>query len=97
MRQSFQFGPFRLDVPNQCLWHKNSLGAEERITLTLKAFAILQCFAEHPGELVTQDDLLDAVWVDTHVQPDVLKRHVVDVRKILGDSPKEPRFTRHLG
>jgi hypothetical protein len=31
------------------------------------------------------------------VQPDVLKRHIVDVRKILGDSPKEPRFTRHLG
>jgi DNA-binding response OmpR family regulator len=55
MRQSFQFGPFRLDVPNQCLWHKDSLGAEERITLTPKAFAILQCFAERPGELVTQD------------------------------------------
>jgi DNA-binding winged helix-turn-helix (wHTH) protein len=97
MRQSFQFGPFRLDVPNQCLWHKDSLGAEERITLTPKAFAILQCFAERPGELVTQDDLLDAVWGDTHVQPDVLKRHIVDVRKILGDSPKEPRVTRHLG
>jgi hypothetical protein len=40
---------------------------------------------EHPGRLVTQDELLEALWPDTFVQPEVLKSHVRDIRTVLGD------------
>ena len=49
----------RLDATNQCVWR----GAKE-IRLTPKSYAVLCCLLEHPGQLVSKDDLLDAVWPD---------------------------------
>ena len=92
-----EFDPFRLDTINQCLWRRNDEGRsdssnEERILLTPKVFAILRYLVDHAGRLVTQDELLDAVWSDTHVQPEVLKRHIFEIRAILGDDPKNPTY-----
>jgi len=67
-----QFPPFRLDTVNQCLWRHRESGGDERILLKPKAFAILLYLVDHAGRLVTQNELLDAVWPDTHVQPEAL-------------------------
>ena len=91
-----EFPPFRLDTVNQCLWRREECGGEERILLKPKAFAILRYLVDHAGRLVTQDELLDAVWPDTHVQPEVLKRHMLDIRHELGDDAKNPRFIETL-
>ena len=91
-----EFPPFRLDTVNQCLWRRADCGDEERILLKPKAFAILRYLVDHAGRLVTQDELLDAVWSDTHVEPEVLKRHMFDIRNELGDDPKNPRFIETL-
>src|SRR5262245_33267408 len=48
------------------------------------------------GRLVTQAELLDALWPDTHVQPEVLKSQILDVRNALGDRPKSPHFIETL-
>jgi DNA-binding winged helix-turn-helix (wHTH) protein len=90
-----EFLPFRLDTVNQCLWRVDA-GNEERVRLTPKAFAVLRYLAEHSGRLVTQDELLNALWPDTFVQPEVLKSHILDVRGALGDSAKNPRFIETL-
>ena len=45
---------------------------------------------------MTQDELLQALWPDTFVQPEVLSRHVLDIRKALGDHPKNPLFVETL-
>src|ERR1700733_5219265 len=89
------FSPFRLDTVNQCLWRVDA-GNEERVRLTPKAFAVLRYLVEHAGRLVTQDELLNALWPDTFVQPEVLKSHILDVRGALGDSAKNPRFIETL-
>jgi len=91
-----EFPPFRLDTVNQCLWRRKDNGEEERILLRPKPFAVLRCLVDHAGRLVTQNELLDAVWSDTHVQPDVLKRHVLEVRNALGDDPRQPVFIETL-
>ncbi|MGO9231172.1 MAG: winged helix-turn-helix domain-containing protein [Bryobacteraceae bacterium] len=57
---------------NECLWRREDAGEDERVLLTPKAFAVLAYLIEHAGRLVTQDELLDAVWPDTFVQPEVL-------------------------
>src|SRR5271157_2302433 len=90
------FPPFRLDTINQCLWRRGEAGEEERILLTPKAFAVLRYLVEHAGRLVTQDELLDAVWPDTFVQPEVLKYQIADIRSTLGDDPKNPLFIETL-
>ena len=91
-----EFRPFRLDTVNQCLWRRSDTGEDERLLLKPTAHAILRYLVDHAGRLVTQDELLDAVWPDTNVQPDVLKRHVLEIRNALGDDPKHPVFIETL-
>jgi DNA-binding winged helix-turn-helix (wHTH) protein len=91
-----EFPPFRLDLVNQCLWRRRDAEDDERILLTPKAFAVLRYLVEHAGRLVTQDELLGAVWPDTFVQPEVLKYQIADIRSKLGDHPKHPLFIETL-
>src|SRR6266850_1895911 len=86
-----EFPPFRLDTVNQCLWHGDGL-AEERILLAPKAFAVLRYLVEHPGRLVTQGELFEALWAKTYVQPEVLKSHIAAIRAVLGDDARKPLF-----
>ena len=82
-----EFQPFRLDRENQCLWR----GAE-RIILAPKAFSMLEYLVQRAGRLVTHGELLEALWPDSFVQPDVLKSHILDIRHVLGDDAKKPKF-----
>src|SRR5208283_5217322 len=91
-----EFPPFGLDTVNQCLWRRRESGDNERIALAPKAFAVLQYLIKHAGRLVTQDELLDALWPDTFVQPEVLKSHILGIRRALGDRPKDPLFMETL-
>jgi DNA-binding winged helix-turn-helix (wHTH) protein len=85
-----------LDTANECLWRRRETTHDERVLLTPKAFAVLRCLVEHAGRLVTQEELLDAVWPGTYVQPEVLKSRIFEVRSALGDRPKTPRFIETL-
>jgi Tol biopolymer transport system component/DNA-binding winged helix-turn-helix (wHTH) protein len=57
-----------------------------------KAFDVLRFLLEHRERLVTKDELLDAVWHDTFVTPNVLTRIVAQLRKALGDDAQEARY-----
>src|SRR5215471_18555823 len=81
------FPPFRLDAADQSLWR-----GDQRVPLTPKAFAVLNYLVERAGRLVTQTELLQTLWPDTFVQPEVLKSQILDVRAALGDRPKDPLF-----
>src|ERR1700688_4650988 len=90
------FPPFKLDTLNQCLWRKTDSDADDRLLLTPKAYGVLKFLVDHSGCLVTQSELLEAVWPDVVVQPEVLKSQVLDLRRILGDDAKNPRFIETL-
>src|SRR6185436_20558364 len=62
------------------------------IRLNHKAFDVLRVLIERRGRLVSKDQLLDAVWPDTHVADGVLKVCMAEIRKALGDSATAPRF-----
>jgi len=64
-----EFRSFRRDTVNQCLWRHSDCGEDKRVPLEPKAFAILRYLVDHGGRLVTQDELLGAVWPDTHSNP----------------------------
>ncbi len=85
------FPPFRLDPVNQCLWRE-----DVRITLAPKTFAVLRYLVENPGRLITQEEMLGAVWPGTYVQPEILRKYILDIRKALGDPPKNPLFVETL-
>jgi pimeloyl-ACP methyl ester carboxylesterase/DNA-binding winged helix-turn-helix (wHTH) protein len=68
------------------------LRGDSAISLAPKPFALLHYLAARPGELVTKQTLLDALWPNVYVGDAVLKVTIRDVRKALGDDPKSPRF-----
>ena len=84
-----QFGCFQLDTKNECLWQNGV-----QMGLTPKPFAVLRYLVENPQRLVTHDELLDKLWPETYVQPQVLRTYVLELRKLLGDSVDSPRFIR---
>lgn len=85
--EQFCFGPFRCDPLNARVWN-----GEEAVALTPKAFNVLLYLLRHPGQLVNKEELLKAVWPETYVGEAVLKVSVGEIRKVLADDPKTPRF-----
>lgn len=83
---------FRIDLINLCLWRRSAAGADERLDLTPKTFDVLRHLVENTGRLVTHDELLTALWRNVHVQPEVLKSHILAIRNALGDNRASPRF-----
>ena len=57
-----------------------------------KAFAVLCHLARNAQKLVTKDELLDVVWGHRHVSESVLKTTINQLRTVLGDDPRAPRY-----
>jgi len=53
---------------------------------------VLLCLAEHAGEVVSIDDLLNQVWSEVIVAPDSVYQAVASLRRLLGDDPKQPTY-----
>jgi DNA-binding winged helix-turn-helix (wHTH) protein len=87
MTGTVEFGPFRLD-PDNALLRRGSQSLE----LPPKAFAVLCHLAQRPGQLVTKNDLLDAIWGHRHVSESVLKTAVNAIRGALTDDPRQPTY-----
>ncbi len=69
--------------------HRLLRGGRE-IPVEPKAFAVLLEFLSHPGQLLSRDQLLDAVWGHSYVTPATLNRLVAQLRKALADDSENP-------
>jgi len=81
------FGSFRLDTANHCLWRD-----AERVSITPKAYDVLCHLVVNSGRLVTPDEMLQAVWTDTYVNPEVFRKYIREIRRVLGDKRDDPQF-----
>jgi DNA-binding winged helix-turn-helix (wHTH) protein len=78
---------FETDRGNRCLWRGNV-----RLDVTPKAFDVLEFLRRNPDRLVSHDEILDAVWPNTFVQPEIVKTYVRTLRRLLDDNAQQPRF-----
>jgi len=87
------FGPFELDLRTGELRKEGS-----KIRLQEQPFQILAMLLEHPGEVVTREDLQSRLWSsDTFVDFDhSLNKAVNKLREALGDSAENPQFVETL-
>ena len=81
------FEPFQLDAVSFCLWR-----GRVRMRLSPKAFDILHYLVERADRLVAQDELLEALWPETHINPEGIRKYILEIRKVLGDRPNNPLF-----
>jgi DNA-binding winged helix-turn-helix (wHTH) protein len=51
---------------------------------------------ENPERLVPQEELLEKLWPETYVNPEVIRKYILEIRKVLGDRPDNPEFIETL-
>jgi TolB-like protein/DNA-binding winged helix-turn-helix (wHTH) protein/Flp pilus assembly protein TadD len=88
-----RFGAFEVDLRSGEL-HKHGV----KIKLHYQPFQVLTMLLEHPGEVVTREELQSKLWpFDTFVDFDVgLNSAVKKLRDALGDSAEIPRYVETL-
>jgi transcriptional activator of cad operon len=64
----------------------------ETVRVEARAMRLLLCLADHAGEVVSIDDLLEQVWTGVIVTPDSVYQAITSLRRLLGDDPKQPTY-----
>lgn len=83
------FEDYELDLMRGCLMHSG-----KELSLRYQSFQLLRYFVEHPGILITKDELTEAIWSDTSVTDNALVQCVTEIRRELNDDPHHPRFIK---
>src|SRR5262245_52783561 len=86
-QQFLRFGPYRLESAHGQLWRHTHM-----VKLPPKAVAVLWCLATQAGQVGTKEALLDTVWPETAVSEGVLTVCIGELRHVLGDDSRRPRY-----
>ena len=78
------FPPFRLDLDDERLWKDG-----KELHLRRKPFAILRYLVQHPRRLVTQHEIVEAVWGNIAMSESLLRTHMSELRRVLGEGTIE--------
>jgi PAS domain S-box-containing protein len=81
------FPPFRLDTAEERVWH-----GSRPVVLRPKSVALLRYLLDHPGQLLTKNVLLDAIWANTYVSDAVLPSCIREIKQALDDLASTPKF-----
>ena len=89
----YRFGDFELDLKSGELRQQG-----RKVKLQEQPFAILRMLLEHPGEVISKEELQNTVWpANTFVDFDHgLHAAIARVRDALADSAENPRFVETL-
>jgi TolB-like protein/DNA-binding winged helix-turn-helix (wHTH) protein/tetratricopeptide (TPR) repeat protein len=86
MAGQIQVGPWLVE-PSLSIVSRNGTA----VHLEPKVMEVLLCLAAHAGEVLPKEELLKAVWPDTFVTEDALKRCISELRRVFEDDAREPR------
>ena len=81
------FGPFVFDVSNQLLWR-----GDQEVPLPPRVVGVLGLLVARPGQVVSRQELIDAVWKDAFVSDTSLAEAISFLRQALGDDPQQPSY-----
>jgi len=68
----------------------------KRLSIEPKAMEVLVYLAQHPGEVLPKERIIQAVWPDTFIEDCALTTAISKLRKALGDDAKNPSFIETL-
>ncbi len=85
--KQFFFEDFAVDVERRVLLKQGKI-----VSLKPKTFDLLVVLVERRGEIISKNDLLDAVWVNQFVEEKNLSVHVAALRKVFGEGKNDNRF-----
>jgi len=80
------------DITIDTATHRVTVGGDE-VVLTLKEYALLECFLRRPGEVFTREELANQVWdFNALTLSNVLDVHMKNLRRKLSKSSNASRF-----
>jgi DNA-binding winged helix-turn-helix (wHTH) protein/tetratricopeptide (TPR) repeat protein len=82
VKRLYTFGPFCLDPAERIL-----LRESHTVPLTPKVFDTLIVLITNSGHIVSKDELIKRVWLDTFIDEGTLTRTVSRLRRALGEAP----------
>ena len=88
--RALTFGRYRLEPQG------GLMSGGRNVHLTPKALALLSFIADRPGEVVTKDQLFDAVWPEVNVGDAALVTCIQELRRALKDDARRPRYIETL-
>ncbi len=91
---SFELGSWRVEpLLHQLVRGEDARSAIPSITkhITPKTMEVLLVLADHAGQVVTRDNLLEAAWPQAHVREEVITRTISDLRSALEDDRRAPK------
>jgi len=84
----YVFEGFRLDAQRRVLFGADGTS----ISLTPRLFDSLLYFVERAGQLLTKEELMEALWPTVVVEEHNLNKTVSELRRLLGEKPGEHKF-----
>lgn len=88
---ALEIGDWRLVPSTHCLSR-----AEVAHRLPKRLVDLLVCLASRPGQTWSREALIEAVWSRRVVNDEVLSRAVAELRGLLGDDARDPRYIETL-
>ncbi len=83
-----QVRDLKLDPASRTAWQ-----GKRRLELTAKEFSILEYLMRHPGEVISQETLIEHVWgEDVDLFTGSVRVHIHSLRRKLGDTAENPRY-----
>lgn len=84
-----EFGDVKLNLRT-----REATKSGRSLALLPREFRLLEYFIEHRGEVVSRDQLLDAVWGHDAISPltRTVDMHIAKLRQKIEDEPSDPRW-----
>jgi len=86
MAREFQVGEWLVEPDLNCIVRGNKKRPVEPQVIEVLAY-----MADYPGEVLSKEQIIQAVWPETYVSDDVLRYSISELRKAFKDDAKNPR------
>ena len=91
MAREFRVGDWLVEPNLNCITR-----ADRKTSIEPKVIEVLAYLAEYPGEVLSKEQIIQAVWSDTFVSDEVLRYSITELRKAFNDDAKNPQVIQTI-
>jgi adenylate cyclase len=91
MTREFRVGEWLVEPNLNCITRK-----KQKISVEPKVIEVLAYLADYPGEVLSKEQIIQAIWPDTFVSDDVLRYSIAELRKAFRDNARKPQVIQTI-
>jgi adenylate cyclase len=91
MTREFRVGEWLVEPNLNCITRK-----DQKTSIEPKVIEVLAYMADYPGEVLSKEQIMQAVWPDTYVSEEVLRYSISELRKAFKDDAKNPQVIQTI-